>query len=55
MPHNQLSIASHRYRVSWPALALISATFSALILLHVTAPQAWVLALILVPLAVAPE
>ncbi|MFH5208516.1 hypothetical protein [Antrihabitans spumae] len=55
MSRNQLSIAAHRYRVSWPALALISAIFSALILLHVTSPQAWVLALILVPLAVAPE
>ncbi|WP_169593048.1 hypothetical protein [Antrihabitans stalactiti] len=45
---------TRRYRLSWPVVALICAVFSALIALHVSSPQLWLVAFMVVPLAVAP-
>lgn len=42
------------YRLSWPIVAIIAAAFATLFSLGVTNPQAWVFAIILVPLALAP-
>ena len=45
---------TRRYRLSWPVVVLICAFFSALIALHVSSPQLWLVAFMVVPLAVAP-